>query len=504
VEHSDLLWRDRIYEKMETLKDLVFDKRVDPAQIDNLPDDWKRLRDLDWPKDVQISYNPNPETVGGYVNFCYVFYNFEVATKGNSNLIEKLYALSKKDFHFISPDAVRIPPNTATLDEVIGDSKEGDYEIREADCSELATNDFFGFRRVPYLTLLYAGIVMLSQIGVLIAIIVFNKRHGLCYDSRNVSMVVVRVFIAYFLSVQIVRAMSQLLSHCVTAALMNVCNVPSADDDDFGQDLDLTDQPMNGPAVASSSCDTLDGKDDEESGGFGRTTSEIIRIRRRRKTQTLVWDAAKAHVKEKVHNGFKDEIIDGLQQVWRERVVWVLTFWWPLVSLYSTHLLGPRIYFCVMGETILVLAMTAATAMITKQQKDVLQSVYNFAGLLLVLELDNLSMKVLQFRPKVLVWKKKLHLDRQATAAISKLYLRTDFMISKLLFVVVLLYLLSPWHYFLWGALGLVSVFSAGAAFNLVPLISAETLRDFSTLVVPVLMFVVISSICKVLLEPRT
>jgi hypothetical protein len=460
---------------METLKDLVFDKRFVPVRNDELPAEWKALwQAYKWPEDVQISYNPaDPETVGGYVNFEFVFYNFEVATKGNSGLIEKLNALSKKDFQFISPDAVRIPPNTATLDEAVGDTTEGDYEIREADCSELATNDFFGFHRVPYLTLLYAGVVIVSQIGVLIAIIVYNKRHGHCYDSRNGSMIAVRVFIAYFLSVQIVRAMSQLLSHCVTAVLMNVCNV------DPEQDRKEHKQSVTGTPTTSEAA---------------------VRSERRRQPQTLLWDAAEALVTETVHNGFTEEISEGLRQVWRERAVWVLAVWWPLIAVFSTRLVGPRIYLCVVGETILVLAMTVATAMITKQQKDVLQSVYNFAGLLLVLELDNLSMKVLQFRPKVLVWKKKLHFERQ-TDAISKLYLRTDFMVSKILFVAVLLYVLSPWHYFQWETLGLLSLFSGGAACYLIPQISTETLRDFCTLVVPVLMFAVISSATKELLE---
>ena len=74
-------------------------------------------------------------------------------------------------------------------------------------------------------------------------------------------------------------------------------------------------------------------------------------------------------------------------------------------------------------------------------------------------------------------------------------------MVSKILFVAVLLYVLSPWHYFQWETLGLLSLFSGGAACYLIPQISTETLRDFCTLVVQVLMFAVISSATKELLE---
>ena len=55
----------------------------------------------------------------------------------------------------------------------------------------------------------------------------------------------------------------------------------------------------------------------------------------------------------------------------------------------------------VIAESIVQFAMLVATGTITKQQSDILGSVFNFVGLLLILELDELVAKTTSFtQPK--------------------------------------------------------------------------------------------------------
>ncbi len=57
-------------------------------------------------------------------------------------------------------------------------------------------------------------------------------------------------------------------------------------------------------------------------------------------------------------------------------------------------------YFLIIAESAVQFAMLVATGIKTKQQSDILGSVFNFEGLLLILELDELAVKTTSFTIK--------------------------------------------------------------------------------------------------------
>jgi hypothetical protein len=555
--------------KLTTARDLTED----------LPEgceDWKLIgsEELTWPKHVDFSYDP----VGRYINFRFGFYNFEVAVDGNAHLIGELYKICKSDFQYIRPDSIRILPHTEKLL----------YEISETeDCSEFSTNDFFGFRNVPYSALVFGFLVIVTQIASVFCIMQFNWTEK-CYETRSPDMVIIRVFIAFYLGGQIVSAMSRLLTKTLTIVvlfwdhtqpprstaiqLLNIVAVEKAvsaseqlhSHQEMQEKTTRTETKGQVPAderalLLGTNRDRVlyNSAAEVEAGNHvqrrptssvklemaqSQTGHEILHDRELQppphdrwqltsKPQSVIWayrskmpESFRRSVRQSRHSspqghhdvqyadrtdmeeakenrerrpqppspplqqpplteatrlqeilaleiedlqriGLLEELVNKLQLGWEERSVWVYTFWSPWISMFSLHLFGKRIFPLAVLESLLILGMIMTTAQITKQQEDVLQSVYNFAGLLLVMELDNLAMKIMPFRPKELLFKNEDAVEHIVEKAFPRLFRRLDYMLAAYCFLFVLLYLFLPWAYYIYFLTCVVSFLALTAVF---------------------------------------
>ncbi len=106
----------------------------------------------------------------------------------------------------------------------------------------------------------------------------------------------------------------------------------------------------------------------------------------------------------------------------------LVVIWAFLTSFSCLRRQGLLIIVEVTVESLMLLA----TAIITKQQSAILDSVFNFVGLLLILELDELAVKTTSFTIKVVTFSTPVIRDNDKTRAA----------VSIWIFVGLLIYLL--------------------------------------------------------------
>jgi hypothetical protein len=90
-------------------------------------------------------------------------------------------------------------------------------------------------------------------------------------------------------------------------------------------------------------------------------------------------------------------------------------------------------FFSIVAESVVQFAMLVATGIITKQQKDIVSSIFNFVGLLLILELDELAVKTTSFTIKSAAFNTGKMRDAELAKFVTSIWLFTGIVIYLLI-----------------------------------------------------------------------
>jgi hypothetical protein len=262
-----------------------------------------------------------------YLRLVFGMYGLNIEKFGNEHWIGELKRLARDSdnyrlIHKLNHDEVLVKQPKPDTDDVEAprtpfepaDGETRLYSVKNADYK--STNDLLGCNNIPKLYTAAAILVLLLQIFLLALVIESNLQNDTVH-ATTVPLVVVRLFIAMYLSMTLANSLSDTMF------------------------------------VICSQC---------------------------------VWEA-----KEKLGDGHLVFIPTMIYFLWRLIVS-------SLGSLRGSGYWGTKGVVLVVAESLLIGIMIVSTTLITKQQNSILDSVFNFVGLLLILDFDELVAKFFPLR----------------------------------------------------------------------------------------------------------
>jgi hypothetical protein len=272
------------------------------------------------------------------VSFRFEYYVINFRKRGNAHLIPQILRFLGEGVNKLDYDIINIGENADGLDY--------DLEQEKLDSS----NDVLSYYNMPVHLIIVSVIVFFFQIAVLAMVIWTNYNADNVVKARSPDLILVRIFISYYLSLQLADSMSMMLLN---------------------------------------------------------TIHEII------------------------------EDSDMFENSWLALLSWILMvpFWTAVCYIYSafTMIWFKKYKLLLVAEVTLEIIMLLATAIITKQQDNILDSVFNFVGLLLILDLDELVVKTTSFTVKNANFKTGMKRDANSV----KLVVSICFFIGIALFLLV-------------------------------------------------------------------
>jgi hypothetical protein len=322
------------------------------------------------------------------ISFEFAIYTFTIEKEGNDHLISEVDNIINSGFHKFNADDVLIPAHTRTIGRVDEADGEGTSLLSEGECRSVY--DFLGYHSMPsYWHVLTAVGVMALQVTLLVYVVTENY----CvanFPAATLDLMVVRVFIAMYLSISLAGTISEasmvVLSEFVSEGLMytNAC-------------------PYRVQVLFT-------------------TLYVLLRVF----VSPFLWILG-------LLSG-KLCFCGGCHGFGSERPKCCCCRY---VCRWRT--LPAKSYVLLMGECIVVAAMLCATGLITKQQSDVLNSIFYFISLSLILDFDEFIANMWAFKPVTVQFNEQRFCDKQR----ERKHWLAKFIVAWWIFFVMFVYLLD-------------------------------------------------------------